>query len=557
MKIKKILFLLAMGGVATGAFAQGGYQDGVDYYNADRYEQAKIILNKTLNDPSTKKGVAYYYLGAIDMRENKVAEAKAMFDKGIQADAAYGMNYVGLGEIALKNGDTKAAKEYFAEALKPDKKNPEVNAAVARAYFNVDPTAYSKEIGKYVADALKHSKNLSPDVYVLQGDMARAANKIGDAAAFYEQAITYEEQAGNVNPEAYVKYANLYNKVNNNFSIAKLEELTSKLPTSALAMRELAEKYYDSELYSKAAAQYGKYMSNPNHFQQDEQRYSQLLYFDGKNKESLDLAKGVLAKDPQNFYMYRMVLLNDAALGNNEEAVEYGAKLFAAPGAKFTSMDYRTYSDALAKLGRLEESAKVLEQGYQANPEKNVGMLADISAMYTNAESGKEENDINTENLAKAAEYQQKYIDIAEAPSLNDIFTLANRYRNLGLRLPVGSPERAEAANNGLKYIDLGLTKNPVNSVPFYRNRATLIQIRDGQEPSEELTNTYLELLKELDKDEANKTDNKNLYQAAYVSIAQYYLKNGDKATGRQYFQTLYDMYPDTPGVGDWLSKNK
>jgi len=545
MKIKKILFLLAMGGVATGAYAQGGYQDGVDYYNADRYEQAKIILNKTLNDASTKKAVAYYYLGAIDMRENRVNDAKANFEKGVAADAVYGLNYVGLGEIALRGGDAKAAKAYFESALKPDKKNPEVNAAVARAYFNVDPTAYAKEIKKYVDNALKFSKNMSPEVYVLQGDMARAENKVGEAAGYYEQAITYEEQAGNVNPEAYVKYANLYNKVNNDYSIAKLEELKSKLPTSALAMRELAEKYYDSELYSKAAAQYRDYMNNPNHFQQDEQRYSQLLYFDGKNQESLDIAKGVLAKDPQNHYMFRMVLLNDAALDNNQEAADYGAKLFAAPGVQLTSNDYRTYGSVLGKLGRIEESAKVYEQGYAANPGKNVSMLADISSMYTEAE-----------NYAKAAEYQQKFVDSAD-PSLNDIFTLANRYRNLSLSCPEGSPERAEAATKGLKYIDLGLTKNPVNTIPFYRNRGVLLQLRDGQTPTEELVKNYTTLLEVLDQDEANKTDNKSLYQQAYVNVAQYYLMNGDKATAREYFQKLYDIAPETPGVAEWLSKNK
>lgn len=36
----RTLFSLFMGGFALTAFAQGGYQDGVDYYNADRFEKA-------------------------------------------------------------------------------------------------------------------------------------------------------------------------------------------------------------------------------------------------------------------------------------------------------------------------------------------------------------------------------------------------------------------------------------------------------------------------------------------------------------------------------------
>ena len=43
MKLRT-LFSLCMGGLALTALAQGGYQDGVDYYNADRFEKAKTIL---------------------------------------------------------------------------------------------------------------------------------------------------------------------------------------------------------------------------------------------------------------------------------------------------------------------------------------------------------------------------------------------------------------------------------------------------------------------------------------------------------------------------------
>lgn len=545
MKIKQTLILLAMGGVAAGAWAQGGYQDGVDYYNADRYEQAKIILNKTIGHSATNQAEAYYYLGAIDMRENKIAEAKANFDKGIAANPAFSLNYVGLGEISLKNGDKKVAEGLFNDALRANKKDAQVNAAIARAYFNVDPTAYSKEIDKYIANALKYSNNKSSAAYVLKGDIAKANNEIGQAAGFYEQAITYEEQDGIINPEAYVKYANLYNKVNNQFSIAKLEELKSKLPSSALAMRELAEKYYDSELFGKAAAQYEEYMKNPNHFQQDEQRFSQLLYFSGKNKESLDIAKGVLAKDPDNFYMYRMVLVNDDALGNNEEAEQYGKKLFASPNASLTANDFRTYASVLGKLGKFDEAAAIYDKGYSANPEKNVSMLADASAMFNDAE-----------NYAKAVEYQQMYVDKSQ-PSLNDIFTLANRYRNLALSNPAESPERIDAAEKGIKYIDLGLSKNPVNTIPFYRNRGVLLQLRDGQDNiTDDLAQNYLTLLEVLDADPENIKDNEMLYKQAYASLGMYYNGKKDKANARVYFQKLYDLAPDTPGVGEWLKKN-
>ncbi|MCI9285396.1 MAG: tetratricopeptide repeat protein [Muribaculaceae bacterium] len=396
MKLRT-LFSLCMGGFALTALAQGGYQDGVDYYNADRFDKAKTILEKTLNDAGTDKAVSYFYLGSLDMRDGNTAAAATM-------------------------------------------------AAIARAYANVDPVAYAKEIDKYIAQGMKVSKNKEAQIYVLQGDLAKNQDK-GVAAGYYEQAMIYDEEAGNVNPEAYVKYSNLYNKVNSDFAIGKLVELNEKLPTSALAQSELAEKYYDNNQFTRAAEQYGKYMQNPNHFQGDEQRYSGLLYFGKKYQESLDMANQVLAKDPNNEYMQRMVMLNKAALEDYAGAEEAAQKLFSHSGAKFTATDYTTHGEVLAKLGRPEEAIVAYEAAYNLNPERNKQVLADISEMYN-----------KLENDAKSVEYMQKFVDSGDA-SLNDYFILSNRYKNLGLSLPEDSPERAEAANNGIKYIDLALAE--------------------------------------------------------------------------------------------------
>lgn len=524
------------------AFAQGGYQDGVDYYNAERFDKAKTILEKTLNDPSTKKAVSYFYLGSLELDNNNVAAASESFNKGVQADPAYGYNYVGLGQIALKNGNKKEAETYFKQALEGNKKDASVMAAIARAYFNVDPTLYAKEIEKNIANAMKVSKNKEAQVYVLQGDMAKGSD-IGQAAGFYEQAMIYDEQAGNVNPEAYVKYANLYNKVNPDFAIGKLVELNEKLPTSALAQSELAEKYYDGNQFTKAAEQYGKYIKNPNHFQGDEQRYSGLLYFGKKYQESLDVANQVLAADPENEYMQRMVMLNKAALKDFAGAEEAAQKLFSHAGAKFTATDYSTHGDILGELGRPQDAIDAYVKAYEMNPEKNKQMLAEISSMY---------NDL--ENDQKAVEYMQKFVDAGDA-TLNDYFILSNRYKNLGLSLPEGSPERAEAATNGIKNIDLAI-EGAANKGPLYRNKATLLMIRDGAEnTTPELIDTYKAMIAAYDEDPANKEKYADAYKMAYTRMGSYYMQQGDNAQAREYFQKVLEMDPENAPVKEVMKK--
>lgn len=540
MKFRTI-FSLVLGGFALAASAQGGYQDGVDYYNADRFEKAKTILEKTLNDPSTDKAVSYFYLGSLDLREGNAAAASENFNKGVQANPAYGYNYVGLGEIALKNGNKSEASDLFKKALENNKKDAALMAAIARAYFNVDPTAYAKNIDKQIANAMKVSKNKEPQIYVLQGDMLKTTD-VGAAAGRYEQAMIYDEEAGNINPEAYVKYANLYNKANPDFAIAKLVELNEKLPTSALAQSELAEKYYDGNQFTKAAEQYGKYIKNPNHFQGDEQRYSGLLYFGKKYQESLDVANQVLAKDPDNEYMQRMVMLNKAALKDFAGADEAAKKLFAHPGAKFTATDYTTYGEILAELKRPEEAVAAYTKAYELNPEKNKQILVDLSSMFT-----------ELEDYQKAAEYMQKYVDAGDA-SLNDYFILSNRYKNLGVSLPEGSPERIAAANNGIKYVDKAI-ESAANKGPLYRNKATLMMVRDGSEITPELVETYQQMLAAYDEDPANKEKYRDAYKSAYNNLANYYLKAGDKEQARAYFEKFLEIDPENEALRDYLKK--
>ena len=540
MKFRTI-FSLLLGGFTLAASAQGGYQDGVDYYNADRFDKAKTILEKTLNDPSTDKAVSYFYLGSLAMRDGDTAAASDNFNKGVQANPAYGYNYVGLGEIALKNGNKSEAERLFKQALEGNKKDASVMAAIARAYFNVNPTAYAKEIDKNIANAMKASKNKEAQIYVLRGDMIKSTD-IGQAAGNYEQAMIYDEEAGHINPEAYVKYSNLYNKVNPDFAIGKLVELNEKLPTSALAQSELAEKYYDNNQFTKAAEQYGKYIKNPNHFQGDEQRYSGLLFFGKKYQESLDVANQVLAKDPDNEYMQRMVMLNKAALKDFAGAEQAAAKLFAHSNAKFTATDYTTYGDVLGELGRPQEAIVAYTKAYELNPEKNKEILVNISSMYT-----------DLEDYAKAAEFMQKYVDLGDA-SLNDYYILSNRYKNLGLSLPEGSPERAEAAQNGIKYVDMAI-ESAANKGPLYRNKATLMMVRDGQETTHEPVAVYEEMLKAYDEDPENKTKNAAAYKTAYNNIANYYLKAGDKEKAREYFTKLLEVDPENEPLREYISK--
>ncbi len=531
MKLKS-LFSLMLGAALTAA-AQGGYQDGVDNYNAGRLDVAKIILNNTINDASTDKAVSHFYLGNIAVADNNLQDARKNYDAGIAANSRYGYNYIGLGGLELRAGNKSDAEKLFKQAMQTDKKNSALTVAVARAYFEADPILYAKDVEKYINKALKDSKNSEAAIYVLQGDM-KAKEDPGEAAGLYEMAIAQDDAKGVVNREAYVKYANTYFHVNPNFAIDKLKELNDKEPNSALAQRELAEKYYDNNQFGSACIQYGKYMENPNHFQNDEQRYAGLLYSAGEYQKSLDMANKVLSKDPNNFYMQRVILLDKAALKDWTGAEAAGRKLFNHPAAQLIPNDYTLYGQALSEEGKTEEAVKVLEKAIELNPD-DADLLPKLSAVYEKAG----QND-------KAVEILRQYLDGGNG-STQDIRDMAKRYQSLARSMEKGAPERMAAAQDALKYINMAIEKAPEVGI-LYADKATILLTANDDKPNADMAQAYGTMIEKFNANPDTKDRYKSYYTSAYYLLGIYYMDT-DKTKAKEYFQKYLEIHPDDEDV--------
>ena len=509
MKFKFLVSLMLLGG-SLSALAQG-YKDGIEYYKVGQYDNAKELLMRNLNDASTNKSEAYYYLGCLDMKAGNVTGAKANFDKGLAADANNPYNHIGLGAVALKNGDAKAAEELFKGAQKLVKKDAAVEAAIARAYTEADPVAYAKEIEKATKNAYKYSKNSNPDIYILEGDVQAAAKNWGEAAGQYAQAIHFDPE----NVEAYVKYANTYFNVNPEMAIEQLVKINQMKPNSALVQRELAEKYYKNEQWAKAAQEYGKYIENPNHFTQDRTRYAFLLFYGQKYDESLALAKELVqtlpASDPQNFYMKRMALYNLVALKSWTEAETVAQDLFNTPlpeGVKYEAKDYTDYATTLKELGRTAEALNKYEKAVELNPDK-VELLKEISDAYLDAK-----------DFVKSAEAYQKYVD-SDKSVTNDIFVLSQRYSYVAETDTTGLHKEAALA----KAIELA---NKVNELVPGNHRilfqiAYCKELMDKEKTDGNALEAYNNLIALYDQDPANMTKRQREYIISYRYIAVYY----------------------------------
>lgn len=434
MKFKSFAAIL-LAASTMSAFAQG-YKDGVEYYKAGRIELAQELLEKNLNNSDTDKAAAYYYLGLIqldyynyDMRRNKSADAakelKAAadyFNKGVAANPEYAFNYAGLGEISLLNNDAKAAQENFKKAEKLANKDAGVNAAIARAYYNVskikgNPELYAKEIKKQEENAQKlmYKRLMAPagkadyqpndqDYYIFLGDKifdtAGADKKlVGDACNEYERAISIDPQ----DAAAYVKYADTYFQIKPEISIAQLRELLKNAPTSALGQRELAEALYKDGQIAKATTEYAKLIKNPNHFKSDENRYLELLYFAKDFNKGFDESAAIIASDPDNISArsWNYVFAHEI---KSPKAVELARQLLEAQKkntkAKLPYGVYPMIARDLNEAQLPEEAISVLQLGLQQYPD-NLDMLKDTASALYAIDRNAEAADMLAQYIAK------------------------------------------------------------------------------------------------------------------------------------------------------------
>ena len=541
MKSKILLSLLLSGSITC--FAQG-YKDGIEYYKVSEFDNAKELLERNLNDASTNKSEAYYYLGCVALENGNTAAAKDYFQKGQSAGSCQ-LNLVGLGQLELKAGNKKAAEENFSLAIKGSpKKDAKILVAIARAYYEVDGVKYAKEIADYIKKARKNNK-VEADTPILEGDMAAAEDKTGDAQGMYDEAISYDPTKS----EPYVKYARALFKVSPQQAISRLQDLLQQNPTSALAQRELAEKYYENDQWTKAAEQYGEYIKNPNHFKQDEVRYASLLFYGKKYQESLDLARQIEASLPATdknvFYMKRLELYNLVAMENWAGADEAAKALFAMnvpAGAKFEVKDYTDYADALKKLGRTQEALALRVKAYEANPDK-LDLLKDLSDGYSDAE-----------DYVNSAKYYQMFVDKGDYKT-NDLFVLSKKYFYVAAYDSV--PEsKAVAVANALKYVDMVNEKMADNvrmQILVNLHKAKVLQVSEVDKKEGKAVDTYKKVLELLDQDPANLADRKDDYILAYNYLANYYFATGDKETMKGYYIKWLEADPGNDALRKYV----
>lgn len=542
MKIKFFLSL-CLAGASAMCFAQG-YKDGIEYYKADRFSNAKTLLERNLNDPSTDKSASYYYLGMIALQNKNVSEAKSYFQKGLEANPDYPYNYIGLGYLDLKNGERKIADKNFKEAESRGKKAAAVEVAIARAYYMADPVAYSKDIEKRLKKV--ETKN-EPEYFMFLGDMAADRKNWGESAGYYEMATNYDPDL----TEAYVKGADTYFQVNPDYAINLLNKLLQQNPQSALGQRELANTYYELNKYKEAAKEYGKYINNPNHFSSDEDRYAFLLFYGEDYNKGYEYATKLLSANPSNFSAMRFQFMNAAQLKDmSSQLLPMAEKLYAAHKAdpktnEFAPIDFLLIADEFARDKKYDEAEAVYNEAITAFPD-NAAFDKNLAMMY-----------IDANKLMDAAKAYKKYIAKNKSNDYNDFMQQAKLSYFAAISAKDSLPAESETFFN--EAVEFG--KKAEKDYPEMYGPAKLYgDVAKAKASKSDLASaaaTYyqnaIDKLEQLEDKGRFARDAKELYNY----MGNYYLEQKNVPKAKEYFEKYMIYDPDNADYRKFIDSLK
>lgn len=456
--------------------------EGIAYYNAGFPQVAKpIIILELTTDPSNIAENCYY-LGSIYFGENKIDSAAYFFNKGLAANPLNSLNSVGLSMLKMKSNLAEAELDIKnLLKLKENKKNIDVHLAIGKAYL---ANKLINQAIEYQEKAQKLKPKYAP-VYVLLGDIYLAMDSTGKACSNYEMAIYYDEKC----KEAYIKYARAYRVVNTPLSIEKLGILKEREPSFLLVDKELADIYYATNKFDKAAQLYENYLHSGNSTPADLTKYAMTLFFNQNFEKSLEVATLGLQKSPRNPAFNRLAMYNLVGLKKNDEALVAADNFFnKSDKPEFTYFDYTYYGQALRAKKQLDLAIAQYDKAYKLDTTK-IELLKEISDM--NNEKGDYKNSIAAYNkflnkLAPESKNADNYMTLgklytgygnSEGIAPNEKTTSLTIADSLFTKVAIIEPTNYRA-NYWRARVNSALDPETTQGLakPFYEQTATLIE---------------------------------------------------------------------------------
>lgn len=551
MKNVKV-FSLLLSVIGTATFAQD-LEQAKKAVDAEQYEKAKKIL-KSLVASDPNNGRNFFYLGDLYLNEQATDSAKIFFEKGIAAKDKGAINYIGLGEINLDNGDGFGAEANFAKATKDiKKKDTEEFLLIGRAYTKSERPDYKKAVENLKKVLVVDPK--SAQAYLSLGDAYYGERNTNEAYSAYRNAYDYDNTLlmAKIKLAVITKNAKAFPE-----AVKSFNEIVATNPNYGPVYRELAETYYhwgasETSNYNayvkKALEYYEKYMGLTDYSLESRMRHADFLIL-AKDYKALEAeAKKMQQLDKVNPRILRYLGYSAHENGNHQESVkalnEYISKVEAK---KIIARDYLYLG--LAKIG--------LSKGADGKYEKvmfDQGIEEINKGVEKDPVIATELNEIGLK-LFKEKFYREagKIFEVAVKNQKSKNFLYDNFY--LGYALYFDYDEKTSPKDELVK-ADAAFT-NVITASPTTQDahlyKAKVNRVMDTPESKKVMVSSYEQYVKIVkEKGETEKAKN-NLIEA-YTYVGAYYANNGEKAKAVENLKELLVLEPGNKYATDTLKK--
>lgn len=407
--IKKAVLLLAMGLFTIVSVNAQDIRQAIDAIENEQYDEAKTMLG------SINTAESQYYLGDIAIKQGDVAAAKAAFQKGVQADDEFPLNYVGLGRLDLLSENTGAAQANFAKAeeqLRRRVKDPRTFIEIMKAYGVAG--MYDKGV-EYGNKALEVDDE-NADLYIALGDIyaLRDGTNLSNAVANYDKAIAIDPN----NPEVYVRLGRAWFRAQN---MQRAEQFLDKAiqvdPKFGPAYRTKADIYYIVDSLDQAIEIYeSQYLPLTNRSCDALTTYVQLLFMNGDvEKATKEIA--ALRQDCSGIpQMDRMEGIAAYETGDFQKSADALSKFVGSnPKEMLRNYDYIYLGKAYAQLGDVQKASVALDTALAMSDSTSeatvIRVYDEMIKAYEDAEKWTEAGDLYQEKINKFDNYQGRNDD--------------------------------------------------------------------------------------------------------------------------------------------------
>lgn len=351
-KMKQLFLLCSLSVLGNSLFAQS-IDEGKKFLNYERYTSAQNVFSKLVAaNPNDIEAV--YWLGQTYIKNDEnpdTAAAKALYQKTLQANPNSPLMMVGMGEIALMEGQKEDARNKFEAALSIPKKKelPEILMAVGRANVDTKSGDPVYAIDKLNQAAEREKKNA--EIQILLGDAYRKMIDGANATTSYNNALAidpknaradfmigriYETQGYGQEP-IYMKYYNAAIAADPNF---------------APVYYWLYNYYYQRDV-NKSREYLNKYIAVADPDSKNCYAEASLLYVSKLYQQAISKSDECIASAGTKVFpnLYGLKAYSYDKMGDSLNAKKYFEEFFAKINPdKIGPNDYATYGKVLLKF---------------------------------------------------------------------------------------------------------------------------------------------------------------------------------------------------------------